>query len=78
MNKKQENKIIKCLKFGKLQGCGQTRKTLQSISGISWAFKHELTNFLQKLKRQGKIMYFDTSKVWYWINDVNENEIFNL
>jgi len=75
MTKEQENKIIRCLKISKMQGGGQL---LNILTDNAKAWNHEVSKYLQKLKRKGFVMYFETTKVWYWLDEVNENEIFNL
>jgi len=75
MLKKQKEKIIRCLKIGKMQNGGQS---LSILAKMADAWNAEVSKYLQQLKSKGLVIYFSSTKVWYWNREINENEILAL
>jgi len=71
----QEQKIVRCLKVAKTQGGGQSLGVL-ARKVDEW--KHDVSKYLQKLKRQGKVTYFHSTCVWFWNEEVSINEFLKL
>ena len=75
MTQEQKDAVVRSLKVGRSLNAGQSREVLEKIANIKWQWKHELTNYLQYLKRKGLVTYFDTTKVWYWNDEVDIGEL---
>lgn len=70
MTQKQKIKVVKSLKDARIQGGGRTFQDLATVADINHAFRQQLSSYLQGLKHDGKVMYFSTTKVWYWTKQI--------
>ena len=75
MTQKQKDNTIRYLKCAKLQGGGQS---IWIIANRINAWNDEVSKYLQSLKRKGLITYIPTTKVWFWIKEVELDEIIKL
>lgn len=71
---KDQKAIVRSLKTGRLMGGGQTLKTLANVPKPKlWTY--EVSRFMQYLKKYGRVTYFKSSRVWYWIDEVEFDDI---
>ena len=75
LSKQQKKIVVRGLKVSRYQNAGQL---LSVLAYRAHAYPKEVSSYLQTLKSEGLVSYIPTTKVWYWNEPVDYNELIRV